>query len=138
MILLGIKVSVILTDILLKENNEFATSCFFFGMNVANHTIEMIIINFKKQEFVSRSITGNILLSLVSRGDVARNYFTSEDDHLPEEPEYDKFAYENDRKMWGLDNSYNEDEGVDGLRSEARKERRLHYTSGTVSLTRIG
>ena len=77
-----------------------------------------------------------ILLSLVSRGDVARNDFTSEDDQLPEEPEYDKFAYENDRKMWGIDNSFNENDGVDGLRGEARKQRRLHYTSGTVSLTR--
>ena len=74
----------------------------------------------------------SILLSLVSRGDVARNDFTSEDDQLPEEPEYDKFAYENDRKMWGLDNSFNENDGVDGLRGEARKQRRLHYTSGTI------
>lgn len=79
-----------------------------------------------------------ILLSLVSRGDVTRNDFTSEDDQLPEEPEYDKFAYENDRKMWGIENSFNENDGVDGLRDEARKQRRLHYTSGTVSLTRIG
>lgn len=73
----------------------------------------------------------------MSRGDVARNYLTTEDDQLPEEPEYDKFAYENDKKMWGLDNSFNENDGIDGLRGEARKERRLHYTSGTVSLTRI-
>ena len=79
----------------------------------------------------------NIQFSLVSRGDVARNYFTSEDDHLPEEPEYDKFAYENDKKMWGLDKSFNEDEGIDGLRGEARKERRLHYTSGIVSVKSV-
>lgn len=79
----------------------------------------------------------SILLSLVSRGDVVRNDLTPEDDQLPEEPEYDKFAYENDRKMWGIDNSFNENDGVDGLRGEARKQRRLHYTSGTVSLKSI-
>ena len=73
----------------------------------------------------------------MSRGDVARNYLTPEDDQLPEEPEYDKFAYENDKKMWGLDNSFNENDRVDDLRSEARKERRLHYTSGAISLSRI-
>ena len=72
----------------------------------------------------------------MSRGDVARNYFTSDDDQLPEEPEYDKFAYENDKKTWGIDNNFNENDGDDGLRGEARKERRLHYISGTVSLTR--
>ena len=87
---------------------------------------------------VERSITrmcfeeySNILFSLVPQGDVARNYLTPEDDQVPEEPEYDKFAYENDKKMWGLDNSFDEND-VEGLRSEARKERRLHYTSGTV------
>ena len=69
----------------------------------------------------------------MSRGDVTRNYLTPEDDQLPEEPEYDKFAYENDKKMWGLDNSFNENDGIDGLRGETRKERRLHYTSGMLT-----
>lgn len=77
-------------------------------------------------------VHNNIQFSLVSQGDVGRNDFTSEDDRLPDEPRYDKFAYENDKKMWGLDNGFNEDEGVDGFRGQARKERRLHYTSGVL------
>ena len=49
----------------------------------------------------------------VSRGEVPRNDFGLDED-LPDEPRYDKFAYENDKKIWGLDN-FSED------RSEERR-----------------
>ena len=70
---------------------------------------------------------------LVSRGDVPRNDYAPEDD-LPDEPKYDKFAYENDKKMWGIDNNFYDDEGADILRSEPRKHRKLYYTSGMKHL----
>ncbi|XP_078359064.1 uncharacterized protein LOC144643627 isoform X2 [Oculina patagonica] len=70
-------------------------------------------------------LSDDIFGNQMSQGDVGRNDFTPEDDRLPDEPRYDKFAYENDKKLWG----YNEDEGVDGFRDQTRKERRLHYTS---------
>lgn len=82
------------------------------------------------KNFWKRIITFSSFLN--TRGDPARNDFTPEDDQFPEEPKYDKFAYENDKKMWGLDNGFNEDEGMDGLTADGRKERRLHYTSGAV------
>ncbi|XP_022790461.1 uncharacterized protein LOC111329957 isoform X2 [Stylophora pistillata] len=64
-----------------------------------------------------------------SQSDPARNEFNPEDDQLPEEPKYDKFAFENDKKMWGLDNDFSEDEDIDGMGSHGRKERRLHHNS---------
>lgn len=70
---------------------------------------------------------------MITQGDPARNEFNPEDDQLPEEPKYDKFAFENDKKMWGLDNDFNEDEDIDGMGSHGRKERRLHHTSGAVA-----
>lgn len=78
-----------------------------------------------------------ISILIITRGDPARNEFTPEDDQLPEEPKYDKFAYENDKKMWGLDNGYNEDEDIDGMGAHGRKEHRLHHTLGTVGTEMI-
>lgn len=74
-------------------------------------------------------------VSLVSQGDVGRNDFTPENDQLPEDPKYDKFAYENDKKLWGLNDGFNEDgedEEVYGSRGHAKKNRRLHFTSGML------
>lgn len=69
----------------------------------------------------------------MSRGDVPRNDYAPEDD-FPDEPKYDKFAYENDKKVWGLDNDFSEDEGADILRAQPRKHRKFHYASGMRQL----
>lgn len=73
----------------------------------------------------------------VSRGDVPRNDDVSRNDYFPEdyfpdEPKYDKFAYENDKKMWGIDDP-SEDEGANIMRNDRpRKQRKPHYNSGAT------
>lgn len=54
-----------------------------------------------------------------------------------EELKYDKFVYENDKKMWGLDNGYNEDEDIDGMGVYSRKEYWLYYILGMVGIEMI-
>ena len=67
----------------------------------------------------------------VSRGEVPRNDFGLDED-LPDEPRYDKFAYENDKKIWGLDNFSEDDDEANMFGARPRKHRKLHYTSGTT------
>lgn len=73
----------------------------------------------------------------VSRGDVPRNDDVSRngyvpEDYFPDEPKYDKLAYENDKKMWGIDD-LSEDEGANIMRNDRpRKQRKPHYTSGAT------
>ncbi|XP_068712430.1 uncharacterized protein [Montipora foliosa] len=63
----------------------------------------------------------------VSRADVPRNRDFTPYDQFPDEPKYDKFAYETDKKMWGMDNDNYEDEGEGILRSPPRKRKKYHF-----------
>lgn len=69
---------------------------------------------------------------LVSRGDVPRNQGYVPYDDFPNEPKYDRFAYENDKKMWGMDNDVPEDEDEGNLRSPPRKHRKNDYSRGLM------
>lgn len=69
---------------------------------------------------------------LVLWGDVFRNWDFIFYDEFFDELKYDKFVYEIDKKMWGMDNDNYEDEGEGILRLFLRKCKKYYFDVGLI------